>query len=161
MAAGPLQIILFLGGVLVGFAAIRCSASHSALRRVRRRAAFLLVPMLACIVVPAIALPGPAAVKDRTADQAARAPAGKRRHHFIHLTWHPPVKSPKPVTGYNIYRSSDRGKRFKKLNTLPVRKPEYTDWNVRHGMTYLYYVKSVDKEREESGPSNRIQLTVP
>jgi hypothetical protein len=125
--------------------------------------------MLACIVVPAIALPGLAAVKDHTADQAAdhtaghavRAPAGERRHHFIHLAWHPPVKSPKPVTGYNVYRSSDGGKSFKKLNALPVRKPEYADWRVRHRMTYLYFVKSVDKEREESGPSNRIQLTVP
>jgi hypothetical protein len=125
--------------------------------------------MLACIVVPAMALPGLAPVKDhtadqtthQTADQAARAPAGKRRHHFIHLAWHPPVKSPKPVTGYNVYRSNDGGKSFKKLNTLPVRKPEYTDWRVRHGMTYFYFVKSVDKEREESAPSNRIQLTVP
>jgi hypothetical protein len=117
--------------------------------------------MLACIVVPAIALPGLAAVKDRTADQAARAPAGERRHHFIHLAWHPPVKSPKPVAGYNIYRSSDGGKSFEKLNTLPVRKAEYTDRRVQHGMTYLYFVKSVDKEGEESGPSNRIQLTVP
>jgi hypothetical protein len=124
---------------------------------------------LACIVAPAIALPGLAPVKDHTADQAAdhttgqaaRAPAGKRRHHFIHLAWHPPVKSPKPVAGYNIYRSSDGGKNFEKLNTLPVRKPEYTDRRVRHGMTYFYFVKSVDKEGEESGPSNRIELAVP
>jgi hypothetical protein len=157
LAAGLLHIVLLLGGILVGFAAIRCSASHSALHRVRRRAAFLLIPMLVCIVVPAMAFPG----LDASKGQTTRTHAGARRHHSIHLNWHAPVNSPKPVVGYNIYRSIDGGKSFRKINTLPVRKTEYDDLMVRHGTTYFYFVKSVGKKGVESGPSNTIQLTVP
>jgi fibronectin type 3 domain-containing protein len=71
------------------------------------------------------------------------------------------VNSPKPVVGYNIYRSVDGGKTFRKRNTSPIRKTEYDDLRVRHGTTYSYFVKSVDKNGMESGPSNTIQLTVP
>jgi hypothetical protein len=156
LAAGLLHIVLLLGGILVGFATIRGSAHHSTLGRLRRRA-FLLVPMLVCIVAPAMALPGLDAIKGQT----TRTHAGARRHHSIHLNWHAPVNSPKPVVGYNIYRSIDGGKSFRKINTLPVRKTEYDDLMVRHGTTYFYFVKSVGKKGVESGPSNTIQLTVP
>jgi hypothetical protein len=156
LAAGLLHLVLFLGGMPVRLAAIRRSAHHSAPGGARRRA-FLLAPMLVCVVVPAMALHDLNATKDQT----SRAHAGARRHHTIHLNWHAPVNSPKRVVGYNIYRSSDGGKSFKKRNPSPIRKTEYNDLWVRHGSTYFYFVKSVDKKGVESRPSNTIQLTVP
>jgi fibronectin type 3 domain-containing protein len=110
--------------------------------------------MMACV---AVALPGLAFVKD----PSAQAHAGKSQHHAVHLAWHPPANSRKPVAGYNIYRSSNEGKSFSKVNALPIPKPEYDDATVRSGATYLYVVKSVDKKGAESGPSNKLRITVP
>jgi fibronectin type 3 domain-containing protein len=110
--------------------------------------------MMACV---AVALPRLAFVKD----QSAQAHAGRSQHHTIHLAWHPPANSRNPVAGYNIYRSSNGGKSFSRVNALPIPKPEYDDATVRRGTTYLYVVKSVDNKGVESGPSNKIRLTVP
>jgi fibronectin type 3 domain-containing protein len=110
--------------------------------------------MMACVaVVP----PGLAFARDRS----AQAHAGRSQHHTIHLAWHPPANSPKPVAGYNIYRSSNGGKSFSRVNALPIPKPEYDDTTVRSGATYLYVVKSVDKKGVESGPSNKFRIAVP
>ena len=110
--------------------------------------------MMACV---AVALPGLAFAKD----QSAQAHAGRSQHHTIHLAWHPPANSRKPAAGYNIYRSSDGGKSFSRVNASPIPKPEYDDATVRSGATYLYVVKSVDKNGVESGPSNKIRISVP
>jgi fibronectin type 3 domain-containing protein len=85
----------------------------------------------------------------------------KAHHHTIHLHWNAPAQSSEPVAGYNIYRSSDGGKHFKKINKSPSAKPEYDDRAVRRGVTYIYVVKSVDNKGAESGPSNEIRMRVP
>jgi fibronectin type 3 domain-containing protein len=82
-------------------------------------------------------------------------------HHRIHLHWNAPAQSSEAMAGYNIYRSSDGGKSFKKVNTSPVAKPEYDDTAVRRGLTYIYVVKSVDNNGAESGPSNKIRMRMP
>lgn len=137
------------------FAAIRCSAHRSLLRRVRNRSASVL--LLACVVAPAIPLPSLAAIEK----PAVQTHAERGRRHTIHLTWHPPAHSRDPVAGYNVYRSSDGGKSFSKLNSSPVTKPEYHDVRIRPGTTYLYFVKSVDRRGTESKASNNIRLMVP
>ena len=104
-----------------------------------------------------MARPAPAFAKD----QSAQVDAGRSQHHSVHLAWHPPANSSKPVAGYNIYRSSNGGKSFSRVNALPIPKPEYDDATVRSGATYLYVVKSVDKKGAESGPSNKFRITVP
>ena len=145
---------LLLGGVLVVYAVIRYNAGRSVLPRVRRRLASVLLAMMACV---AMARPAPAFAKD----PSAQPHAGRSQHHSVHLAWHPPANSRKPVAGYNIYRSSNAGKSFSRVNALPIPKPEYDDATVRSGATYLYVVKSVDKKGAESGPSNKFRITVP
>ena len=113
--------------------------------------------MLACIAVPVMALPSLAAIER----PAVQTHADRRRHHTIHLAWHPPAHSRDPVAGYNVYRSSDGGKSFSKLNSSPVTKPRYDDARLRPGTTYFYFVKSVDKKGAESKASNTIRLRVP
>jgi fibronectin type 3 domain-containing protein len=81
--------------------------------------------------------------------------------HSFHLSWQGPQRSKDKVAGYNIYRSADGGKKFRKLNEIPVPQPEYDDTTVRRGKTYLYRVKSVDAMGVESGPSNEITLKMP
>lgn len=92
------------------------------------------------------------------AGQNSSKPKG---HPAIHLSWNAPATSHDPVDGYNVYRSQDGGRHFRKLNTSPIAKPEYDDPAVRRGASYMYWVKSVDKKGKESGPSNRIQMHVP
>lgn len=136
------------------FASIRSSTGRSVLHRVRRRVASALVAVLACVAVVLIGL---SFVKGRPTQTDVEA----SRRHTIHLAWHPPADLHNPVTGYNIYRSSDGGESFSKLNTLPIPKAEYDDATVRRGTTYLYVVKSVGKKGVESGPSNEIRMRVP
>jgi hypothetical protein len=91
----------------------------------------------------------------------ARVRAGTAKHHEIHLRWNAPRTSADPIAGYNVYRSSDGGKTFSRVNTSADVRPDYNDKTVATGTTYIYMVKSVDKNGRESGPSNQIRLTVP
>jgi fibronectin type 3 domain-containing protein len=109
------------------------------------------------LVFVAVSLIGLSFLKSRSTQ--ARVEASRR--HTIHLAWLPPAKSRKPVAGYNIYRSSDGGDSYSKLNTLPIPRSEYDDASVRRGTTYFYRVKSVGKKGVESGPSNEIRMAVP
>ncbi len=81
--------------------------------------------------------------------------------HEIDLTWDAPSSSPDPVAGYNVYRSTDGGGSFTKLNSSLDSQAAYTDSAVQSGTTYTYEIKSVDANGVESTPSNEISLTVP
>lgn len=81
--------------------------------------------------------------------------------HSIDLSWNAPATSTDPVAGYNIYRSTNGGATFTKLNGPIETALDYTDTNVQSGTTYTYVVKSVDASGQESGPSNQISLPVP
>jgi hypothetical protein len=86
---------------------------------------------------------------------------GTAVQHEIDLSWNAPSSSADPVAGYNVYRSTDSGGSFAKLNSSPDSQVDYTDLNVQSGSTYVYEIKSVDASGVESGPSNQINLTVP
>ena len=81
--------------------------------------------------------------------------------HEIDLTWDAPSSSPDPVAGYSVYRSTDGGGSFTKLNSSLDSQAAYTDSAVQSGTTYTYEIKSVDANGVESTPSNEISLTVP
>jgi fibronectin type 3 domain-containing protein len=85
----------------------------------------------------------------------------KTKHHSADLRWNPPADSSLKIAGYNVYRSTDGGKTFEKLNTAPIAQPKYVDKTVQSGVTYFYQVKTVDAKGAESGPSNWITLKVP
>ena len=124
---------------------------------VRRRACLQFIfarPLLACLLM--VAGLGAVSTSQATVHATRKAP-----HHWIHLRWSAPTQSSMPVAGYNIYRSDDGGKAFRKVNRMPVTKTEYNDRSVRGGVSYIYLVKSVDHMDAESGPSNEIRLRVP
>jgi hypothetical protein len=81
--------------------------------------------------------------------------------HEIDLSWNAPSSSTDPVSGYNVYRSTNSGGSFTKLNAAPDSQVTYTDSAVQSGSTYVYEVKSVDANGVESTASNQITLTVP
>jgi hypothetical protein len=93
--------------------------------------------------------------------QVTLSGSGTAVQHEIDLTWNAPSSSPDPVAGYNVYRSTNGGGAFTKLNSSPASQVAYTDTAVQSGTTYTYEVKSVDANGVESTPSNEINLTVP
>lgn len=86
---------------------------------------------------------------------------GAAVQHEIDLSWNAPSSSSDPVAGYNVYRSSNGGSSFIKINSSPNAGVTYTDSTVQSGTTYVYEVKSVDGSGVESTPSNQITLAVP
>jgi hypothetical protein len=86
---------------------------------------------------------------------------GTAVQHQIDLSWDAPSSSADPVAGYNVYRSTDGGASFTKLNSSPDSQVDYTDLNVQSGSTYVYQVTSVDASGVESAPSNQFPLSVP
>lgn len=74
------------------------------------------------------------------------------------LTWKP---SPSPtVTGYNVYRSSEKGGYPTRLPSTPVKALTYTDPSALRGQTYYYAVTAVDDHGNESDFSKWIQMVV-
>lgn len=73
----------------------------------------------------------------------------------ITLDW---IHPQSPPYGYNIYRSSDNGITYSKVNSSVILYPNSTfvDSNLINGKVYYYYVVSVNSEGFESAPSNVI-----
>jgi fibronectin type 3 domain-containing protein len=77
--------------------------------------------------------------------------------HSATITW---TASTSSVAGYNVYRESQSAPATK-LMIGPVSGTQYTDNTVEAGHTYSYFVKSVDFKGVESGPSEKITVTIP
>jgi fibronectin type 3 domain-containing protein len=93
--------------------------------------------------------------------QVSLSGTGTAVPHEIDLSWNAPSSSTDPVKGYNVYRSTNSGGSFTKLNASPDSQVTYIDNAVQSGSTYVYEVKSVDANGVESTASNQITLTVP
>jgi centrosomal CEP192-like protein/ASPM-SPD-2-Hydin domain-containing protein/HYDIN/CFA65/VesB family protein len=93
--------------------------------------------------------------------QVTLSGTGTAVQHSIDLSWNAPSSSADPVAGYNVYRSTNGGGSFTKLNSSPDGQVDYTDSAVQSGTTYMYQVKSVDASGVESSASNQISLAVP
>jgi len=78
--------------------------------------------------------------------------------HSVTLSWGPSLSE---VAGYNVYRSTQSGGPYTKLNSSPVSTTAYTDSTVQAGQTYFYVATAVDSENVESVFSNEISATIP
>ena len=75
------------------------------------------------------------------------------------LIWAPNLEN--DVAGYNIYRSTEPGKDYKKINSDLVRETTYTDADIRRRQVYYYVVTAVDSAPvpNESEHSNEVSET--
>lgn len=86
------------------------------------------------------------------------AAAGQHKHS-VTLTWN---ASTSPVAGYNVYRSTEKGRGYVKINAGLVRdRLSYKDETVVSEKTYYYVTRAVDAKGKESGDSAEIVVTVP
>lgn len=81
--------------------------------------------------------------------------------YTVRLSWEPPMSSPDPVAGYNVYRAPDGSSNYTQLNTSAMTQTAYTDTTVTDGLTYDYIVESVDAEGITSVPSNTAVVPIP
>ena len=75
---------------------------------------------------------------------------------YVELSWSPSSSS--NLQGYRIYRgTSSGGESF--YDAVPQTRTTYKNTNVNNGTTYYYYVTALDKNGNESEPSNRVSAT--
>jgi len=78
--------------------------------------------------------------------------------HRVSLSW---KSSSSLVVGYNIYRGSQSGGPYIRLNSVLDASTTYVDSSVQNGLTYYYVTTDVDSKGMESGFSNQVQVTIP
>ena len=77
--------------------------------------------------------------------------------HSVDLSWN----DTSTVMGYNVYRGSQSGGPYTKINSALDASATYTDNSVQAGQIYYYVTTAVDSSGAESGYSNQIQASVP
>lgn len=78
--------------------------------------------------------------------------------HSVMLSWSP---STSDVVGYNVYRGTQQGGPYTKLNTAPIVEISYSDTTAQAGLTYYYVVTAYDSNELESGYSNESSAVLP
>ena len=78
--------------------------------------------------------------------------------HNVVLGWMP---SSSAVVGYNVYRGTQSGGPYSKLNSSLQSATSYTDSTVQAGHTYYYVTTAVDTTSTESTSSNEVATSVP
>ncbi len=78
--------------------------------------------------------------------------------HSVSLSWN---ASTSPVIGYNMYRGSQSGGPYTKINSVLGTSTSYLDISVQGGHTYYYVTTAVNGSGVESGHSNQVQAVVP
>lgn len=77
---------------------------------------------------------------------------------YVVLQW---TASTSSVAGYNVYRGTQSGGPYTKLNTSVVTGTTYTDASVQGGATYYYVTTSVSGGGMESADSNQAEAVLP
>ena len=77
--------------------------------------------------------------------------------HSVDLTWN----GASTVVGYNVYRGSQSGGPYTKINSALNASTTYTDSSVQAGQTYYYVTTAVDSSGAESSYSSEVQAPVP
>ncbi|MBN1763637.1 MAG: hypothetical protein JW860_00100 [Sedimentisphaerales bacterium] len=89
--------------------------------------------------------------------EAPAAPTGLTAdagNGFVELTWDDNPEN--DLAGYYVFRSTSSSSGFSQLNHLPLRKPDYIDYDVTNLTTYYYYVMAVNMDSIESFNSDMV-----
>jgi hypothetical protein len=78
--------------------------------------------------------------------------------HSVSLTWDPSTST---VAGYNLYRGTQSGGPYTKLNPSLLAGTSYDDAAVQSGLTYYYVSTAVDGSSNESAYSNEAAAVIP
>ena len=80
------------------------------------------------------------------------------QQYSVSLSWD---ASTSPVVGYNVYRGSQSGGPYAKINTTLDPNTTYVDSSVASSQTYYYVTTAVNSSGQESAYSNQVQAMIP
>lgn len=78
--------------------------------------------------------------------------------HSASLSWTPSTST---VAGYNVYRGTQSGGPYTRINTSLLPGTSYSDNSVQSGLVYFYVVTAVDANSQESSYSNEATAVIP
>jgi len=78
--------------------------------------------------------------------------------HSVALSW---SASTSTVVGYNVYRGTQSGGPYSKLNSSLLSATNYTDSSVESATTYYYVATAVNSSNVESAYSNQATAAIP
>ncbi len=78
--------------------------------------------------------------------------------HSVSLTWNPSTST---VAGYNLYRGTQSGGPYSRMNSSLLSGTSYDDSGVQSGATYFYVSTAVDASNNESAFSNEATAAIP
>ena len=90
--------------------------------------------------------------------EALTGSGSQSSQYSVGLSWD---ASNSPVVGYNVYRGTQSGGPYQKLNSSPQPGTSYTDASVQSGVTYFYVATAVAPDLVESPHSNQTSATIP
>lgn len=85
---------------------------------------------------------------------------GTQGGYSVSLTWDP-SQSPPQIVGYNVYRATQNGGPYIKVNSALDTLMSYTDYTVLAGTTYYYVTTAVDSAGQQSPYSNQTEAVIP
>jgi len=94
----------------------------------------------------------------KTSSPATPVPSPGSGPDSVALAWNPSSSS---VVGYNVYRGTQSGGPYAKLNSSVLSNTNYLDSNTQSGTTYYYVSTAVNAANEESAYSNEASATIP
>ena len=77
--------------------------------------------------------------------------------HSVNLSWN----DASGAVGYNVYRGSQSGGPYAKINSVLGASTAYTDGAIQGGQAYYYVTTAVDSAGAQSGYSNETQAVIP
>ena len=78
--------------------------------------------------------------------------------HTVSLTWDPSTST---VAGYNLYRGTQSGGPYSRMNALLLSNTAFNDTKVQSGGNYFYVSTAVDSSNNESAFSNEATAAIP
>src|SRR5947199_3864106 len=78
--------------------------------------------------------------------------------HSVSLTWDPSTST---VAGYNLYRGTQSGGPYSRINSGLLSSTTYDDSAVQSGRNYFYVSTAVDASNNESAFSNEAPAAIP
>ena len=95
---------------------------------------------------------------DAGTSAASQTLTGSGAQRVVSLSWNP---SSSAVAGYNVYRGTQSGGPYSKINSSLLSNTTYQDASVESGVTYFYILRAVSINSSESSASNQASATVP
>jgi fibronectin type 3 domain-containing protein len=78
---------------------------------------------------------------------------------LVTLRWNPSKSS--GIVGYYVYRGTESGGPYSKVNSSAIAGTQYTDTSVQPGHTYYYVVRSVESNGVQSTDSDQVSANIP